>query len=131
MAKKLVGYERTKEYRSRPENRERINENSKNYRLRNIQKCRDKDYMRHFLRKMEVLMHYSDGTLECAICGENRTECLSIDHVGGGGNKHRKEIGSKSSGVHFYKWLIDNDFPGGFRVLCMNCQFIEAAKLRG
>lgn len=67
--------------------------------------------------KIQVMNHYGP---ECACCGEGRIEFLTIDHVNGGGTKHRKEI-NKSSGSHFYKWLIDNNFPEGFRVLCFNC----------
>jgi hypothetical protein len=67
--------------------------------------------------KLEVLAHYSNGVPECSCCGESRIEFLSIDHVNGGGNKHRKEIGK----VHFYAWLKRNNFPLGYRVLCFNC----------
>jgi hypothetical protein len=42
---------------------------------------------------------------------------LGIDHINGGGTKHRKEI--KNFGI--YKWLIDNNYPLGYRVLCHNC----------
>lgn len=46
-----------------------------------------------------------------------------IDHSWGNGTKHREEIFGKSSdrtGVYFYKWLRDNDFPQdlGLQVLC-------------
>ena len=67
--------------------------------------------------------HYSNtSSPSCACCGETFIEFLSIDHINGGGRSHRKEIrdgvGSYSS---MYLWLIDNDFPEGFQVLCMNC----------
>lgn len=58
--------------------------------------------------------HYG---LSCACCGEDIYEFLTIDHINGGGNKHRKEIGQSV----IYKWLIDNDYPDGFRTLCYNC----------
>ena len=76
--------------------------------------------------KRIVLTHYANEKLECVICHENRIGCLSIDHINGGGNKHRKEI--KSSGYHFYMWLIKNKFPEGYRTLCMNCQFLSTIK---
>src|SRR6266850_6520947 len=62
-----------------------------------------------------VLQHYGGA---CACCGETAFEFLCIDHVNGGGSQHRKSIGF---GYNFYKWLIDQGFPGGFRVLCHNC----------
>jgi hypothetical protein len=69
------------------------------------------------LRK-EVIDHYGS---ECVCCGETIREFLSIDHINGGGNAHRKEI--KASGINLYRWLKRNDYPKGFRVLCMNCNW--------
>lgn len=54
----------------------------------------------------------------CACCGEGRIEFLALDHIGGGGNVHRKEVGS---GYHMYRWIINNNYPPGFQVLCHNC----------
>lgn len=66
--------------------------------------------------KTLVFDHYGR---ECACCGETEPEFLSIDHMDGGGKKHRKVIGQSSR--EFYKWLIDNNFPPNFQTLCMNC----------
>lgn len=74
-----------------------------------------------------ALKYYGDGKLKCVLCGESRIDALSIDHIYGGGNKERKKTGM--IGPRFYKWLIDNEFPDGFRTLCMNCQFCERAKM--
>jgi hypothetical protein len=68
-------------------------------------------------RKLKILNYYSNGTLRCACCSENRIEFLTIDHVKGDGAKHRRQIGSGS----LYVWLIKNNYPDGFRVLCFNC----------
>lgn len=73
--------------------------------------------------KIKVLLHYSKEKLACVKCGESRIACLSIDHINGGGNKHRKS--EKIPGSKFYQWLIKNSFPEGFQTLCMNCQFIK------
>jgi hypothetical protein len=75
---------------------------------------------RHFNLKINVLTHYGNGNCKCMLCGESRHQCLSIDHVNGGGSKHVKQI--KTS---LYQWLKNNNFPGGFQTLCMNCQFIK------
>lgn len=64
-----------------------------------------------------VMAVYSGG--RCACCGETEISFLTIDHVDGGGQKHRKEVGK--AGSPFYKWLKDNGFPGGFQALCANC----------
>lgn len=40
----------------------------------------------------------------------------------GGGRRHREAVLYKNAGSRvFYDWLIKNDFPDGFRVLCYNC----------
>jgi len=56
----------------------------------------------------------------CACCGESRHEFLSIDHIAGGGNKHRKDLGLRA-GWPFYRWLRLNNWPKDFQVLCFNC----------
>ena len=63
--------------------------------------------------RLEVLNHYGG---KCACCGESRHEFLAIDHISGGGRKHRSAIGGK-----IHRWLQRNNFPEGFRVLCHNC----------
>jgi hypothetical protein len=63
--------------------------------------------------KQRCIQHYGG---ECACCQENRYEFLSLDHKNGGGNQHRKTITIKIE-----RWLIKNNFPDGFQVLCHNC----------
>ena len=67
--------------------------------------------------RTEVLAHYGDA---CTCCGERRPEFLTMDHINGDGAAHRREINSKG-GVHFYHWIIKNDFPAFLQILCMNC----------
>jgi hypothetical protein len=67
--------------------------------------------------RIEVLTHYSKGKLRCACCGIKMLEFLGIDHIRGGGAKHKREV----VGSHLYDWLKKNNFPKGFRVLCHNC----------
>jgi len=62
-----------------------------------------------------VLAHYG-GT--CACCGETTSEFLAIDHINGGGSRHRKEV---IRGSDQAAWLIKHGFPDGFRLLCHNC----------
>lgn len=71
--------------------------------------------------KVKVLARYSGNTLKCACCGENTLEFLSIHHINGSGTKHSKRIGKRGSG--FYLWLIKHNYPPGYGVLCMNCNF--------
>jgi hypothetical protein len=53
----------------------------------------------------------------CMCCGENRKEFLAIDHIGGGGKRHRKQHGYKNLAL----WLMKKGWPTGYRVLCHNC----------
>ncbi len=76
---------------------------------------------RQLKRKMLVLNHYSNGKMECARCQEKRLEFLTIDHMKNDGAKHRKELKEKFKHVFFYKWLIENNYPEGYQVLCREC----------
>lgn len=76
--------------------------------------CLLKSRTRKAAIRKKVLDHY--GAF-CACCGETQIEFLQIDHVDGGGSKHRK------STRDICKWLVDNHFPSGFKTLCSNCNF--------
>ena len=69
----------------------------------------------------EVLTHYSNGTLECALCDEKHFEFLALDHVNGDGAKHRREMGQ---GSYQLRMLQKAGYPTGFRVLCHNCNHL-------
>lgn len=72
--------------------------------------------------KGEVFEKY--GGPVCACCGVTHIEFLSIDHSEGNGAAHRAEVnGDPRNGKNLYVWLRKNNFPPGFRVLCMNCNF--------
>lgn len=69
--------------------------------------------------KKEVIAAYG-GKCEC--CGNHYWEHLTVDHVNGGGSKHRAALRAK--GQKLYEWLKANNFPKeGFRLLCMNCNW--------
>lgn len=67
--------------------------------------------------KLKVFKAYSGNIVQCECCSEQEIKFLSIDHIQGGGTKHKAEIGSHK----IYFWLINNNFPKGYRVLCHNC----------
>jgi len=77
------------------------------------------DELRRRLNRAIVIDWYSNGGRRCACCSESRSEFLTIDHLNNDGNKHRRQI----SRENIYGWLIRNDFPSGFRVLCLNCNW--------
>lgn len=70
--------------------------------------------------KRKVINHYSKGTNRCMCCHETIFEFLTLDHILGGGNSHRKSMKNTSS-TCLYHWLIKNNYPEGFQILCFNC----------
>jgi hypothetical protein len=80
-------------------------------------KFRDRNKPGLLRTKLLVLGHYSNQTFQCACCAESHLEFLSLDHINGGGHQHRRTV------RHVYPWLIKNNYPPGYRVLCLNCNF--------
>lgn len=70
--------------------------------------------------RLKVLNYYSQEKLVCARCGFSDIRALTIDHIYGGGCDHVKQINTPLVG-----WIIRNNFPEGFQILCMNCQKIK------
>lgn len=138
-----VHREANRRYRQKhntPEDKAKRAEWARNWRLKNLEKSRGwaLNYARthkleiklrmratHQELKKFILQHYGNGDIACVICGENRIDCLSIDHINNNGYEHRRETGN---GVHFYNWLKKNNLPIGYQTLCMNCQFLKKHK---
>jgi len=74
--------------------------------------------------KYEVLSHYSKGIPVCINCGYKDIRALSVDHINGDGNEQRKALRTIGRS-NLYSWLKGNNYPEGYQVLCMNCQFIK------
>jgi len=96
-------------------------------------KRRGKKYIKECNKKqakklrMDILNHYSNEKIICALCSCDIVEVLTIDHINGGGNKHRKKE-NMIGGSMLYRWLRKNNYPDGFRVLCRNCNWLEHLK---
>lgn len=84
------------------------------------QEINDRNREEYSRIRKEVLDHYGH---RCACCGESAAEFLALDHIKGGGNKHRRTIKCKSVTV----WVYNNHYPEGFRLLCHNCNFALGA----
>ena len=65
--------------------------------------------------KQKVVQAYG-GKCEC--CGIEQIEFLTVDHIKGGGNHHRRQVGK---GKKIYAHLEKAGFPPGYRILCFNC----------
>ena len=70
------------------------------------------------LARLDCIKHYSGGKNCCDCCGEGHLEFLAIDHIKGGGNKHRKSL---RRGTYLPVYLKRHKYPKGYRILCHNC----------
>ena len=114
--------------------KEKMNEKTRNWRRANpirARKIKNKSYQKNrdkILKHaklyskniwLECIYYYSYGTMECTCCGESILEFLTIDHMYGKGRKQKNSL--HRWGRAFYLWLIKNNFPEGYQVLCYNC----------
>jgi predicted amidophosphoribosyltransferase len=74
--------------------------------------------------RLEVLQHYG---MQCKCCGETNSNLLSIDHIEGGGRKHKENILITDKTTSLFKWIKKNNFPNGFQILCFNCNMTKGA----
>lgn len=57
----------------------------------------------------------------CLCCGESSKCFLTIEHLNGGGSKHRKSL---PGGIErIIRDIRDRGWPDGYATLCMNCNF--------
>ena len=67
-------------------------------------------------RKQELFDAYGN---KCACCGDTHKEFLTIDHIHGGGKKHREAVGFNLVPV-----IRKEGYPKDkYRLLCYNCNF--------
>ena len=73
--------------------------------------------------KALVLEHYGGKPPKCACCGETQYEFLCIDHIKGNGTKHLHSLNLRGT---IYRWIIRNNFPKIFQILCFNCNMLKS-----
>lgn len=78
------------------------------------QTCRDRintRQKRRFVEQREqIFAHYGSA---CECCGEDRTPFLAIDHT--------ENASREGDQRNLTEWVVRNNFPPGFRILCHNC----------
>ena len=82
-------------------------------------------WQRIYREKHKAMVMEAYGN-KCACCGETEPFFLSIDHVNNDGFMARKHKLHPTDTLNFYRWLVKNDFPKDFQILCMNCNFGKA-----
>jgi hypothetical protein len=109
----------TKRQRWREMHRERDRLNQRNWLQRNRSRILEQRRLRTLKLKLKVFAHY--GTA-CQCCGQTGEAFLTIDHVNNGGDKHRRELfGTNTGGSAFYRWLVKQNYPKEYQLLCWNC----------
>ena len=91
-------------------------------------------------RRLKILQYYSKDLSKsdipcCNCCGLNvHMDFLDIDHIAGKNQMDSESeltklgYSSKLKGMTLHKFLIDNDFPKGFQILCKNCNVAKGMK---
>lgn len=81
--------------------------------------------------RIAALKKYGGEIPKCAMCKEQRYECLQIDHIQNDGALDRKTAkNTKAGGENFYRWLLKQPYqPAKYQVLCANCNTIK--RIRG
>lgn len=87
--------------------------------------ARESSNKSRMLTKVQVLMHYSNGVIQCSCCGELEIDFLTMDHVE---NRKKWNHGVGFTGNRIYSWLKKNNYPEGFKVSCFNCNIARAFK---
>jgi hypothetical protein len=107
--------------RYRETHREKLRQDGRQYGMTeaargNLRRYRDRV-------RATVFGHYSETDPPSCACpgGCRATKDLTIDHTGGNGKEHRKDLGHTGAGVRFYIWLINQGLPEGYQVLCRQC----------
>lgn len=103
-------------------------------RIREYWKFNHKGYRKGWCKQCEHTMNYQREKRKqhqdrldaisvyggkCVCCGETEIVFLTFDHINGGGNQHRQE--SRLARKSLASWLVRNNYPPGFRILCFNC----------
>jgi len=135
---------KAKEYRSRPKIKVKIKERqqspkykarAKAYYSKPERKARNKDLVDNI--RLKILQYYSKHLSMsdipcCRCCGEkSHNEFLSLDHIAGKKEMDSEpelvELGYSSSlvSVVLLRWIIKNNFPKGFQILCHNCNLAK------
>ena len=116
-----------------PEYKARIKANARKHYLKYQERMKADSSRRQRDRRAsyreQVIKKFSNGSMSCAKCGENRPYVLTVDHIHGGGKRHRKDIFSVTKNyTQVYSWLLKNGSLEDYQILCMNCQWEKRYK---
>ena len=108
--------------------------------MKNNLSSKAKEKERRDDRRLKILQYYSKQLSKsnipcCRCCGENfHINFLAVDHIAGKKEMDSEpelvELGYSSSWntTELLKWIIKNNFPKGFQILCHNCNYAKGMK---
>lgn len=70
----------------------------------------------------QILDHYGHKC-NCPKCLETNMKLLTVDHINNDGAKHRRDLGKGNKTINLYRYIIENNFPSEFQILCHNCNW--------
>jgi hypothetical protein len=76
--------------------------------------------------RLKIIEHYSGGKNCCARCGIEDVRVLDMDHINNDGAEQRRKLGQ----LNLVHWVIKNNFPDGFQILCRNCNWLKELERR-
>lgn len=100
-------------------NRLKINSQQKSWIERNPNKWKEIKYS--FRQRLRIQVLEMGGGI-CKCCGEIEKKFLAIDHINGGGKKHRAQFPSTDA---YMRHIRDNGFPEYCQILCHNCNLAK------
>ena len=110
------------EHLRRKENKEEVYRKQKKWRTDHPDRMKEISARMRLKLRMAVLNAYSGNDIKCSCCGEKEVKFLAIDHINGGGNKHRRTF---KYGSYLYNFLRKNNYPKGYQILCHNCNLAK------
>jgi len=113
-------YKSVKKWRAN--NQEKFNKkmrkSNERYRRKYPQRVREKNA--HEYKELRLMAMSALGGAFCKKCNFKDYRALQIDHINGGGFKHRKTFSSNNA---YFRFVINNSYM--FQVLCANCNRIK------
>ena len=125
---------RKKELSQRPERKAQQRQWYLEY---NTEERRENTSKKRQMTRLKILKKYSKNLSNsnipcCRCCGlDNHANFLAIDHITGrkemDSNPELVKLGysSELKGVMLHEWIIKNNFPKGFQILCHNCNLAK------
>lgn len=108
------------------EHKEEMKKIKREYWRKNKEQLTQKRKEKRVELKTKIIKAYSKE-MKCANCGLADLKNLTIDHLNGNGERHRRNSGL-SGGYSFYYWLQKKNFPPGYQVLCFGCNMEKGGR---